>query len=400
MSVHEYPIWRRPRHYMDDEGASNHVHWVELFFDLIHVVTIFILGNYLSHHLDWQGFWIFTGLFLAIFYAWADSSVYNSLYISTDMPHRAVMAVQIVTMMVIAAAIPTVDGSGWVYFAAGYALNRGLTAYLYWRARCVGVEADDLAREQGRNFFILAALFVTSALLPRPLAYWVFGAGVALIQLQYMLPRVGTLRFERFVPRLGHISERFGLLMLILLGEGFFKLVLTLADKGIADVGADTLVNIVMGGFSLFALAWIYFDSVGNAQPKSRTNSVMLAYWLAHIVILWSAVTIGVALAGEVYVGLWEPYPSGYGAIGSVGLGVFLAMLWLLQRLVTRHDVTCRHHSDGVRLFGIFMAMVVLVAHPWVPAIVGNLLWGTALFSQIGVPLYRAMRDSQPPHAA
>ena len=80
------PLWRRPRHYMDADDAHDHVHWVELFFDLIHVVTIFILGNYLSHHMDWQGFWVFTGLFLAIFYAWADSSVYNSLYISTDMP--------------------------------------------------------------------------------------------------------------------------------------------------------------------------------------------------------------------------------------------------------------------------------------------------------------------------
>jgi|GEM_PF-359378 len=321
-------LWRRPRHYMDVDDAHDHVHWVELFFDLIHVVTIFILGNYLSHHLDWPGFWIFTGLFLAIFYAWADSSVYNSLYISTDMPHRVAMALQIVTMMVIAAAIPDVGGKGWVYFALGYALNRALTAYLYWRARCVDSAGNELAQEQGRNFFVLAGLFAVSAFLPKPHAYWVFGAGVVAIQLQYMLPRVGTLRFERFVPSLGHISERFGLLMLILLGEGFFKLVLTLADKGIYKVGAETLFNVTMGGLSLFALAWIYFDSVGNAKPKTRHIGVLVGYWLGHIAILWSAVAISVALAGEVYVGLQEPYPEGYGALGSVGLAVFLAALW------------------------------------------------------------------------
>lgn len=386
-------LWRRPRHYMDVDDAHDHVHWVELFFDLIHVVTIFILGNYLSHHLDWQGFWVFTGLFLAIFYAWADSSVYNSLYISTDMPHRVAMALQIVTMMFIAAAIPAVEGSGWMYFALGYALNRALTAYLYWRARCVDTRDNALAHEQGRNFFILAGLFALSAFLPRPLAYWVFGAGVIAIQLQYMLPRIGTLRFERFVPRLGHISERFGLLMLILLGEGFFKLVLTLADKGVYNVGAGTLFNVAMGGFSLFALAWIYFDCVGNAKPKSRENGVMVRYWLAHIAILWSAVTVGVALAGEVYVGLWEPYPDGYGALGSVGLAVFLAALWMLQRDVAGRDITCRYHSAGVRLFGIVMALVLLAVHPFVPSIAGNSLWGLALFSQVGVPIYRAARE-------
>ena len=98
-------------------------------------------------------------------------------------------------------------------------------------------------------------MFALSAFLPTPVAYWVFAAGVAAIQLQYMLPRVGTLRFERFVPQLGHISERFGLLMLILLGEGFFKLVVTLAEKGVYSVSAGTLFNVTMGGLSLFALA-------------------------------------------------------------------------------------------------------------------------------------------------
>jgi low temperature requirement protein LtrA len=393
MPLKDFPIWRRPRHHFDVEHPGDHVHWVELFFDLIHVVTVFMLGNYLSHHLDWHGLLVFTGLFLAIFFAWADSSVYNSLYISTDIPHRSVMAVQIVTMMFIAAAIPEVTHEGWPYFTLGYALNRALTAWLYWRARRVGAEASSLAGEQGRNFFVLAGIFAISTFLPRPLAYWVFGAGVLLIQVQYMAPGIGTLRFERFVPRLGHLSERMGLMMLILLGEGFFKLVVTLADKGISRVGAGTLLNLVMGGLSLFALAWIYFDSAGNAKPKSRTRPVLLCYWFAHIVILWSTVLVGVALAGEVHVGLWEPYPTDYGVIGTIGLAVFLAALWCLQLLVEGRDVTRSYHSGRLRLFGIAMAMIVFAIHPFVPSIIGNLGWGVAIFSQIGVPLYRSMQD-------
>jgi len=39
------------------------------------------------------------------------------------------------------------------------------------------------------------------------------------------------------------------------------------------------------------------------------------------------------------------------------------------------------------------MALFVLAVHPFVPSIVGNLLWGLALYSQIAVPLYRAARD-------
>ncbi|WP_417657495.1 hypothetical protein [Pseudidiomarina aestuarii] len=91
------------------------------------------------------------------------------------MPHRVAMALNIVTMMTIAAAIPDVGGEGWTYFALSYALNRALTAYLYWRARCTD--------------------------------------------------------------------------------------------------------NAAMGGLSLFALAWTYFDCAGNAKPKSRTSAVLLRYW-------------------------------------------------------------------------------------------------------------------------
>lgn len=400
MPLRDFPIWRQPRHHMDVDHPSDHVHWVELFFDLVHVVTIFLLGNYLSHHLDWPGFWTYCFIFIAVFYAWADSSIYNSLYISTDIPHRVVMAVQIVTMMIIAAAIPEISHGGWPFFAIGYALNRALTGWLYWRARQVGAENSSLAYEQGRNFFVLAAVFAFSAFLPPPLAYWVFGAGLLLIQLQYMLPGIGTLRFERFVPRLGHLSERFGLLMLILLGEGFFKLCVTLTEKGITHVYPGTFFNLVMGGFSLFALAWIYFDSVGNARLKSRRVPMMLAYWFAHIVILWSAVTIGVALAGEVYVGFLEPFPPGYGAIGTFGLASFLASLWVLQLLVEGRDETRRFHSGGLRLFGICVALILLAIHPHVPAIIGNLLWGIALFSQIAVPLYRAIRELRDTPAA
>lgn len=393
MMTNDSPIRRKPRHHLDVENPSDHVHWVELFFDLVHVVTIFMLGNFLTHHLDLPGFLIFTGMFVAVFFAWADSSVYNSLYISTDIPHRTIMALQIVTMMFIAAAIPDVLEGGWVFFALGYAVNRALTAYLYWRARSVGAEKTSLAFEQGRNFFVLAGLFALSAFLPQPAAFWVFGTAVVLIQLQYMLPRVGTLRHERFLPRFRHISERFGLLMLILLGEGFFKLVVTLSGKGISEVQPDTLVNFFFGGLSLFALAWIYFDCVGNALPKSRKQSLMVRYWLTHIVIMWSAVLVGVVLAGEVYVGFLEPYPMGYGAIGCVGLAVFFGAQWILQHTVEGRDTTRRFHSGGVRLFGIACAMLLLVVFPYVPSIVGNLLWAVALFSQIVIPLYRSMRE-------
>lgn len=393
MAMKDFPIWRKPRHHMDVENASDHVHWVELFFDLIQVVTIFLLGNYLSHHLDWEGFLVFTGLFLAIFYAWADSSIYNSVYVSTDIPHRAIMAVQIVTAMFIAASLDSVTGGGWTFFALAYAANRALTAALYRRAHGVGDGSDELACVQSRNFFIIAAVFAVSAFLPRPLAYWVFGAGLLAIQLQYMLPGIGTLHFERFRPRFGHVAERFGLIMLILLGEGFFKLVVTLSEKGIYKAGPVPLVNMAMGGLGIFVMAWIYFDAVGNAKPRWRGVGSLLVYWFAHIVLMWATVMVGVALAGEIYAGFLAPYPADYGRIGTAGLAIFLAATWVLQTQVEGRDTTRRYQNGRVRLFGIAVSLLLMAVVAHVPGIVGNLLWGIALFSQVLWPLATALRD-------
>ncbi len=160
--------------------------------------------------------------------------------------------------------------------------------------------------------------------------------------------------------------------------------------------GASDHVHWVEPFFDLVhvvTLAWIYFDSAGNAGPKGTTLPILLSYWLGHIVLMWSIVLIGVALVGEFHVGLLEPYPNDYGTIGCLGLAIFLATLWGLQLLVEGRDATRRNHHGRLCLFGVFTALLLLPSLPHVPAIVGNLIWGTALFAQIGVPLWKAVAD-------
>ena len=90
MALHDHPMWRKPQHHQDIGHAHDHVHWTELFYDLIHVVTIFLLGNYLSHHLHFDGFLVFCGMFIVLWYAWGELSVFNSIYVSTDFWHRVI----------------------------------------------------------------------------------------------------------------------------------------------------------------------------------------------------------------------------------------------------------------------------------------------------------------------
>lgn len=389
MAIDNHPMWRKPQHHLDKDEVHDHVHWVELFYDLIHVVIIFLLGNYLSDNLSVNGFLVFAGLFVAIWFAWADSSVFNSLYVSTDVKHRLIMSSQIVTAMVMAASIPYVAGEGWLYFALAFAANRLITAYLYHRTNRLRVEGSRLAQSVSRNFLILSVVFAVSAFIPFPYGYWLFGFGIVSIQCLYMLPKIGVLDNKRFLPRLGHMSERFALLLLIVVGEGFFKLVVTLSEKGIHKVEHDVLANFIFGGASVFVLCWIYFDFVGNGKPKNENKWTLVNWWLAHLFLMLSAVTIGVALSGEVKVGFWEPYPIKYGLLGCLGLASYLlCLLWIQMNIEYR--VAHRFATAKIRMLGVTLALVTLVILPYVPAIIGNLLWGSALFSQIAIPVTRA----------
>lgn len=389
MPLENHPMWRLPKHHLDHEDAHDHVHWVELFYDLIHVVIIFLLGNFLSDHLTWVGFLAFAGIFTAVWFAWADSSVFNSLYVSTDVKHRLIMSCQIVTAMVMAASIPHVLDKGWMYFALAYSANRMITAYLYHRTNRLGVESTVLSRTVSRNFFIISILFAISAFLPAPYNFALFAFSILSIQLQYMFPKLGVLENKRFLPRLGHMSERFALLLLIVVGEGFFKLVITLSEKGVYKVTPEVLFNFMFGGIAVFVQCWIYFDFVGNGKPKDQEKRTLVSWWLAHLFLMLSAVMVGVALAGEVKVGFWEPYPLQYGAIGCVGLASYLlSLLWIQYNIEER--VAHRFATAKIRMFGVALAMSTLLVLPYVPALVGNLLWGTALFSQIVLPVTRA----------
>ena len=288
-----------------------------------------------------------------------------------------------------AASIPSISGKGAVYFALGYAANRALLALMYWRA--VVHNTDDkqtLAFEMFRLFAITSVLFLISAFLPSPINYILWFIAIIALQLGYVMPTFGVMRLKRFTPRIAHLSERFALLMLIVIGEGFFKLVVTLAEKGIDKVAPAIFFNFILGGLALCAMCWIYFDFVGNGNIKS-TKKHMSCWWYSHLFIMMAAIMMGVSLTGEVKVGFFEPFPEKYAWVGCTGLVLFLSACWSIQISI---DERFGHklYGVGLRLFGISLAIATLLMVNKVPAIVGNTVYAIALFSQVALPVIRA----------
>ncbi|WP_022951713.1 low temperature requirement protein A [Leucothrix mucor] len=391
MALSDYALWRSPSHHEDLDEAHDHVHWVELFYDLIHVVCIFMLGNYLSHHLSFQGLFIFAALFTAIWMAWAEASYFSSLFVSTDVYHRCIMLAQVCTVMLMAASIPDIADGGAVYFGVAYACNRALTALLYRRVIWRRAGAFEVSREMSRNFFIAALVFLVAAFLPSPWSYCLFGVMIVLIQISFFHPKYGVMRLKRFTPRVAHFSERFALLFLIVMGEGFFKLVIALSEKGVDKVSADVLINFFLGGITIFILTWAYFDFVGNGSPIADNKKLRARWWYGHLALMLAGVMIGVALKAEVQVDFFDQYPFKYAVLACGGFILFCLSLATIQSAI-EHHAGHRFYTRDVQVFGIAMAIVTLCAVPFVPAWVGNALFGIAVVSQIAIPLVRAVR--------
>ncbi|WP_117232792.1 low temperature requirement protein A [Vibrio maerlii] len=387
----KHALWRKPKHHLDADTSSDHVHWIELFYDLAHVVSIFVLGNFLSDHLGVTGFLVFAALFTVIWFAWFDLSLFNSIYVSTDIQHRYIMAAQIVTIMIMSSSIVHIDGAGWAYFAIGYAINRGIMALLYYRAKTLEQVEVCLPSRMARNFTLGAVIFLISAFLPAPYNYLAFGVGMLVLAGLYVAPKIGVLYSDRFLPRFGHMAERFALLLLIVAGEGFFKLVITLAEKGIDNVVGDVFVNYAFGGLSIFLLCWIYFDFVGNGKPRDTKPRTLVKWTIAHLVLMLSSVTISVALSAEVKVGFMDQFPFKYSVLGCLGLATYLYCLLKIQEVIELRTAH-RFGTAKVRYIGIALCFVTLAIVSFVPSFVGNTVWGLALFSQIFIPVRTAFK--------
>ena len=391
MALSDYSLWRAPYHHEDLDDAHNHVHWIELFYDLIHVVCVFMLGNYLSQHLSIQGFLIFAGLFTVIWMAWAETSYFSSLYVSTDVYHRCIMSAQVCTVMLMAASIPDITGKGSLFFAVAYAFNRGLTALLYRRIIWGNTKAHQVSHEMSRNFFFAALVFLLSAFLPSPWNYWLFGITIILIQISFFHPKYGVMRLKRFTPRIAHFSERFALLFLIVMGEGFFKLVIALSEKGVNNVRPDILINFFLSGTTIFILTWAYFDYVGNGHQRTDHKKYKIRWWYSHLLLMLAAIVIGIALKAGVQIDFFEQYPFKYALLGCGGLVLFCISLALIQSSIKRHSGHL-FYTRGVQLFGIVMAIITLCTVPFVAAWVGNILFAIAVISQIFIPMIKAVK--------
>ena len=225
---------------------------LELFFDLTFVFAVTQVTSLLADDATWGG--VLRGMLVlaAVWWAW---SVYAWLTSAMDVDEggvRLAMLASMGAMLIVALAVPDAFGDDAVLFGVAYLVVRLL--HLVVSAIVV---RDDPDRRGALFRFAPTAILGASLLV---VAGFLEGDGriavwVVALAIDYLGPVViGVGRGWRVAPE--HFAERYGLIVLIALGES----IIAIGVGAGFELDTGVIVAAALGIVVVAALWWLYFD--------------------------------------------------------------------------------------------------------------------------------------------
>jgi low temperature requirement protein LtrA len=311
---------------------------LELFFDLVFVFAITQITAFMAADLGWQGCLRGLVLLSLLWFAWCSYSWLGNQAHADEGILRGAYIVAMAALFVVALAIPEAWGDGGgisapVLLAAGLAVVRltHLAVYVVAAAEDVG-----LRRQVVRTAVpvgISAGLLLVGAVFggPAQTAFW----ALALVVDYTGIYAVGA---DWRLPAPGHFAERYGLIVLIALGE---SLISVGVGVGHLPVTGPVLVGALLGMAISVALWWAYFDVVApvaervlrKRQGQERVRLARDSYTYLHFPMVAGVIYLALGLkkvaqyVGDAdHHGLAEPLPttalwSLYGGVAAYLLG-------------------------------------------------------------------------------
>ncbi|QQM41488.1 low temperature requirement protein A [Streptomyces liliifuscus] len=334
----------RPLRRMTARGR-NEAHRVasplELFFDLCFVVAIAQAGVQLVHSVAEahaaEGILNYAMVFFAIWWAWMNFTWFASAYDNDDALYRVVTLIQIAGVLVLAAGVSKAfEDHDFLLVLLGYVIMRmALTVQWLRAARNADGAERRMALRYAGGVVVCQIGWVGLVLLPESARPWLF---LVMAIAEMCVPLLAEREFNT-VWHPHHISERYGLFTIIVLGE-------TIAAATIAvKVGVDEndalgeLLPIASGGLLIiFAAWWIYFVVPIHGHLSSSRKAFLWGY--GHYVIFASAAAIGAGLEVAVEQAVGKAHISTPAASAAVTLptALFLLTVWALH---------ARHYKVG-----------------------------------------------------
>lgn len=316
------PLNEPPRLRTDDNRAASRL---ELFYDLAYVLVIHQLAIAFTKDLTWHGAAVFAGLFTITWWSWVTMTLYANRFDTNDVIYRVLKLSATFAVAVMAASAGSVPSSGVAAFTIGYVATRVVLAALYARAWVHIIDSRPTINLYFATTIVSALLWTTSLFTPSPITYGLWAAGI-LIE---ALAPVAATRWGPDIPlHLDHLPERFGLFVILVLGESVSAIVLGMHDTH----WALTSIVVAALGFTIAAaMWWMYFD-IGGAEAKTLLQSDDDAhssgradsYIYGHLPLTLGAALLGVGIEQYVLHPVGELTSGGRWALCG-GLALFVA---------------------------------------------------------------------------
>jgi low temperature requirement protein LtrA len=332
---------------------------LELFADLCYVVAIAQAALTLHHKIveghAGEALVYFCLAFFGIWWAWLNFAWFNSAYDPDDTLHRLLTLLQVLGSLVLAAGVPRFFEQDFVLGVTGYVIMRIGLVLMWLRVMAGDPERRATARRYAIGLVLIQTTWVVVVLVTE-IPVWMF---VVLAAADFAVPFLAE-KAEPTPWHPHHITERFGLFFIIVLGETVLSVALTLQVALDKEHPPTALAAVVAGGVLItFCAWWLYFSR--DSADILTGNNVGFPWAFGHYVIFGSVAAFGAGLAARVEYYEHHAHVSDVVSSGFVAapVAVFLAVWW---------SVCVRPHDASIRTVGpLAGAIAAVCALAWVP---------------------------------
>lgn len=316
------------------EIAGHKVKSLELFFDLVFVLAFTQVTTKLSLDLTWHGLFRALLVLAVLWWAWGGYAWLTNAFDPESKIMRVPIFAAMAALLVAALAVPEAFGTNAAVFAWAYFVVRIIHIALYLYA----------ARGNKAVFGAFLRLTPTMFAAPVILLISLFFDGevqAAIWILAIIVDYSGPYFFggEGWEIAPEHFSERFGLIVIIALGESIVSI-------GVGATGVpldfETIASAIIGIGLVSALWWMYFDIValvaarklGEATGIARSAMARDTYSVLHYFLIAGIILLALAIKKTI------AHPDEHlKEIPAVALCLGLAMFSITMSAIKRRDV-------------------------------------------------------------
>lgn len=362
------------------EITEKRVTWAELFFDLVYVFAVTEVSSLLHADYSWAGVLRALIVFVPIYWSWVGTSVLANTQDLSGAASRIGMFAVALAGLFMALAVPEAYGERGVLFGSGYLAARAVLAIMLFRR--VPIALNPIAVG-----LVVSGPLIFAGGFAHGTAREAIWASAAAIDLSSPTVLKSRLRSMRFDP--SHLAERFGLLLIIALGES----VVAIGGPAASDkhLSAGVLAAVAAAFVCACALWWVYFHFAADAMRYAITTAQVQTHIARHVMSYGHLMLVGSVIS--IAVGMREAvaHPGQHLSWGVTGLlfggcALYLATYgytrWAMFRLVST-----------TRLTAAAVMLTLLPVAPHLPAL-GALTLVAAVLVALNVVEYVRVRGT------